>query len=96
MCAQCAMVALAAIGTYGVFRDQIRVRIDRSLGVSEADYDESPATLAPKRPDAGIAGERPAEQRLAVLMFVLALGQLRHGGNVGATSQSKRPRPAAG
>ncbi|MFW6075127.1 MAG: hypothetical protein ACOC9Y_05990 [Chloroflexota bacterium] len=76
MCAQCAMVALAAVGTYGVFRDQIRAKIDQSLAAAEIDVETDGSELSGverrNAPD-------PSPEPVSMLVFLLALGRLRHG-----------------
>jgi hypothetical protein len=84
MCAQCAFVALAAIGTYSAFHNQIRARVDKALGIDDAEL----VSIAPL--DDTVVDTRPepltAQRSITFAIFLVALSQLRH---------RQEPRPVA-
>lgn len=84
MCAQCAFIALAAIGTYSAFHNQIRARVDKALGIDDAAL----KVHAPNDIALGGTAQEPlsTERSVTLAVFILALGQLRH---------RAEPRPAS-
>ena len=84
MCAQCAFVALAAIGTYSAFHNQIRARVDKALGIDDAEL----VSVTPLDNTVVDAQPEPltAQRSITLAVFLLALSQLRH---------RQEPRPAA-
>lgn len=76
MCAQCAFVALAAIGTYSAFHNQIRARVDKALGIDDAEIN-SIAPAGDTVPDAASEPITP-ERSITLAVFLLALSQIRH------------------
>lgn len=89
MCAQCAFVALAAIGTYSAFHNQIRARIDKTLGIDDAEL----TSIAPEGAELATTAPQPltSERSVTLAVFLLVLSQLRHHSEPQAVAESPPP-----
>ena len=75
MCAQCAFVALAAIGTYTAFQKQIRARVDKALGIEDEQASIVPDSASPDFDDYPLVQQ---ERSVTLAIFLFALSQIRH------------------